>query len=187
MTFELDQSWLPQTDPRCQPGRVSIDRSREALLFRAELSDTSIVSWATGDDQPFHLLGDTLEIFLMAENAAFYVELHVSPQNYRAHLRWPLGAIGGVREGRGSIEDFRLKGSGFESETLVRSGANRWDIMVRVPAHLLDLEEFRPGQRTWFSVSRYDYSSLDEPPVHSSTSPHRQLDFHRFDDWQSIA
>lgn len=188
MIFELSQSWQSQTDLRFQRGKVSIDTSRDALHFRAELSDSSIVSRATGNDQPFHLLGDTLEIFLMVENEPFYVELHVSPQNYRAHLRWPLGGIDRVRKGCGGVEDFRRRGSAFESETFVVPAKKRWEVIARVPAQLLDLEEFDfgGGGRIYFSVSRYDYSDVDQPAVHSSTSPHRQLNFHRFDEWQLI-
>lgn len=185
--FALGQSWLCEPDPLFRPAQVSIAWSQEALIFRASLTDTSIVSCATGDDQPLHLLGDTLEIFLMAENAPFYVELHVSPQNYRAHLRWPLGAIARVREGKGSIDDFRLQGSAFESETFVAPAEDRWEAVVRVPAQLLDLEELRMKQRFCFSVSRYDYSCLGHPPILSSTSPHRQLNFHRFHEWLSIS
>lgn len=179
MKFPLAQFWLAEPDPRFQPGEVEISRQPGGLIFLARLTDHSIVSRSTAHNQPLHLLGDTLEIFLQTENAPFYWELHISPHNHRTLLRWPVGAIEQVRRGIGEIDDYRLDGNDFQSS--VTTSETGWEIQVIIPRTLF------PGEENFrFSVSRYDHTVGLPHPIHSSTSPHPVLNFHRLEDWRQF-
>jgi hypothetical protein len=69
------------------------------------------------------------------------------------------------------------------------SEGEKWYICASVPTRIF----LPPGTplegRTWMaSFSRYDYSSAEEPPVLSSTSPHTgKVSFHCQQDWAALS
>lgn len=69
------------------------------------------------------------------------------------------------------------------------SEGEKWYISASVPTRIF----LPPGTplegRTWCaSFSRYDYSSAQEPPVLSSTSPHTgRVSFHSQQDWTELS
>jgi hypothetical protein len=167
----LGQAWRAVPDPAFRPGSVRAGWRPDELLVLAELEDDDIFTQADGPRQRFWELGDVFEIFLEPAEAAAYAELHVAPGNRRAALRIPVP--------RPSVEPEALMVEpAFDSRS--REEAGRWLVAAAVPFSAIG------GRPARFSFSRYDYTRGRAEPVHSSTSPHRELDFHRRREWGTV-
>lgn len=178
----LAQPWLETPEPHFQPSTVQFAWSATHLHVRVELQDHHLFSTATDHNQSLYLLGDTLEVFLMLPGAPEYYELHVSPHNHRAFLRWPIGAIQHLRKGDGRrVEDFQENPHCFASG--VELLEKMWKVWIDIPSTLLGLEHYSAGQQLLLSVSRYDYADLETPPVLSTIAAHPIKNFHRTEDW----
>lgn len=139
---------------------------------------------ATSDNQPLFELGDAFEIFLQREGATDYVELHVAPNGKRMHLSLP-GLRGRPSPGAEALAfgQMLVTPVGFSATTAMADEG--WRAEVRIPAATLGLKDFRGGERFRISFCRYDASG-EGPPICSSSSPHKILDFHRPDEWTQI-
>lgn len=167
----LGQAWRREPDPDLRAGSARAGWRPGELLVFAELDDDDVFTRASGPNQRFWELGDTFEIFLEAEAASFYVELHVAPGNLRLQLRIPVP--------RPSVEpEALMTPPAFDSR--VWEGKKRWSVLAAVPFETIG------GPPARFSFSRYDYSRGRAEPVRSSTSPHAALDFHRRKEWGSL-
>ncbi len=178
------QPWQETPDADFQAARAWLNWSGSDLIIRAELDDRDIFSEATAHNQPLFLLGDTFEIFLMRSGADEYFELHVSPENYHAVLRWQRGGIDQVRDGQKTLADFHGSPDAFSSD-VTRSAAG-WTVEAQIPSALIGLDRLTAGQHCLLSLSRYDYAGPGAKPVLSTISAHPIKNFHRTEDWLSI-
>ena len=171
---ELRQAWLPSPEPDLRRGTVRAGWEGQALLVLADLADDDIVSAATRLNERAWELGDTFEMFLEADGALAYTELHVTPGNHHVQLRIPIPRPEGLAPERMMVVDTL-----FESRVWIETG--RWRALAEIPfASTL-------GRPARFSFSRYDYSRGRAEPVLSSTSPHAALDFHRRHEWGTLS
>jgi hypothetical protein len=174
----LRQGWRDEPEPGFKPATVRTGWSPEALLIFAELDDLDIFNRSTRLNERAWELGDVFEIFLQAEGEQGYVEFHVTPENQRVQL-----CFAGPCERGHPIE-----GDAFRSRVWVRPELQKWAVYAEVFAPSVTC---RPGSlegRRWrFSFSRYDYTRGRVAPVLSSSSPHRELSFHRLHEWGSLS
>jgi len=167
-------------------GTVRIVWCPEALLVRADLLDGDVFTRATGDSQYFWELGDVFEIFLEAEGAGYYTEMHVAPGNHRMHMRIRPEDYLAMKAGSLTPADLMVRPPEFESRCeLVPDG---WSVEAVIPSGAV-----QPGARIsrdsiWrASFSRYDAGSDGRDPVLSSTSFHRKkINFHAREDWRIL-
>ncbi len=184
---ELRQAWLSKPEPDFATATVRVGWRGTSLLAFAELADADIFSRATGHNQRMWELGDVLEIFLSPENSASYVEFHVTPNNYRLQLRFPDTATLRQAQAENRFERLLLPDGVFCSRAWVQPENKKWFVLAEIPADLVDSAEPSLVGVAWkFSFSRYDYTRGRAKPVHSSTSPHASVDFHRREDWGTL-
>lgn len=175
--FELGQPWQPETDPGFRPAKVRVSWKPAALHVRADLTDDEITSNSTGDNQKMWELGDTFEFFLMTAGREDYVELHVTPNGHRLHAHFP------SKDRRSPLEKFLVSPPSFTATaTPTESG---WRIEAEIPPSVLGAASFAAGSRLRIAFARYD-ASLTGKPVLSSSARHREIAFHRPDDWTPI-
>ena len=172
--LRLRQAWLPSPEVGFLAGGIRTGWTPEALFVFAELPDVDIFSEVTEANQETWLLGDVFEIFLKSPDCAAYDELHVTPQNIRAHFHFTASGapLRAVDEGI------------FSSRTWVEASAQRWFVFAEIPARLvISSGRIEPGACCHFSFSRYDAFRNGQPPHLSSTSSHSVRNFHRLEEW----
>jgi len=179
---------LTHTWPACPPPAkttVRIAWNVGELGIRGDLEDESVTTKATGDSQHLWELGDVFEIFLEAEGAGYYSELHVSPDNHRMHLHIRTGDYEAMKANILTPSDLMIRPPGFQSRTAATPSG--WTVDVRIPAELIDPAGIlTPASRWKASFCRYDAWTDGRPPVLSSTSPHEEPHFHRRQDWRPL-
>ena len=155
------------------------------LFVLAYLPDAQIWSTASGHNQKMWELGDVFEMFFQAEGHAEYVEMHVTPSNYRLQLRFPdRNSVVRVRAGE-AFEEFLLPDGSFLSETAIRP--EDWVVFASIPSSMLfGAKRDLSGRKCRFSFCRFDFDANSEEPVHSSTSDYKELDFHRIEEWGTL-
>lgn len=164
---------------------VRIGWTPDCLFVHAGLDDAEITTRATADSQHLWMLGDVFEIFLEAEHAGFYTEMHVAPGNHRLHLRLAYDDFASMKNKTLTVENVMIRPPQFESRCLV--GTDGWTVDARIPAELVDPRGVITPESQWrASFCRYDASSDGRPPVLSSTSAHEQVNFHLRQDWRPI-
>jgi hypothetical protein len=173
----MQQGWLdaPQADFLAAEIRVGWTPSR--LVVLAEIPDRDIFTQATGPNQRTWELGDVFEIFLKPEDRSDYVELHVTPPNFRLQLQ-----IESLGKPATHLDD-----GVFSSRVKIDTANQKWTVYAEVPASLVSGREHIQAGESWlFSFSRYDASRDGRPPILSSTSPHQAINFHRIHEWGKI-
>jgi hypothetical protein len=154
---------LPALEPDFAPATVRLSWQSGHLLIHAELTDHDIHTTATADNQNLWELGDTFEIFCQTTGNPGYHEFHVAPNNHRLQLRFPGQQL--------------LTGDHFTSQTTIEP--RQWRIQARIPGAVAGAE--------WrVSFSRYDYTRGRVAPVISSTSLHKEPNFHRHHEWSIL-
>lgn len=169
--FVLGQPWRATPQPELRPTRVAVTFADGALHVAAELTDDEVFNDATAHNQRTWETGDVFEIFARREDSQGYVEVHVTPDNLKLHLRF----FDFTHAARiGDIADVAA------DPALVASSASRtaigWRASARVPL------DAGPGDLVRVSFCRYD-ASRGREPVLSSSSPHPVLAFHRPLEW----
>ena len=130
-------------------------------------------------------LGDVFEVFIARKGSPEYLELHVTPHNHRLHLICSLENTAKLRAKQASLDDFRRPPSAFDSWVLKPEGQKKWQVLARIPCGTLpDGKPFAAGDRLELSFSRYDAGPEGTPDILSSTSPHRELNYHRRHEWR---
>lgn len=188
------QAWQPQMDADFAPATVRAGWRGNSLLVFAELDDADIFSDATAHNQRMWELGDVLEMFLSPEGEAHYVELHVTPNNFRLQLRLPDTAAFRKAQAENKFDHLLLSDGVFSSRVWLQQEKKKWFVFAEIPADLvaggmpaLPFTGRMPVPLRWkFSFSRYDYLRGRKEPVYSSTSPHARLDFHRREEWGAL-
>ncbi|MGH8022389.1 MAG: hypothetical protein ACRED1_02325 [Limisphaerales bacterium] len=183
----MRQAWLRQPDADFTPATVRTGWRPNALLVFAELEDADIFTDATAPNQRMWELGDVLEIFLSPEDAAHYVEFHVTPNNLRFQLAVPNVAALCRAQADGKLGQLLLPDGAFQSRAWVHAAKKKWFVFAEIPVSVVcGSETPLPGMRWKFSFSRYEYARGRKKPICSSTSPHARLDYHRREEWGTL-
>lgn len=171
------QAWREEPEPGFRGGRVRLGWNAEGLWVLAEMEDDLVFTQATADNQPLWTLGDVFEIFVRDLSGEEYFELHTAPTGHRLSLRLPSGrTIADLREGRAVLEDMIMKEPAFRSRVF-RTDCG-WGVLACVMAV--------KGRALRASFGRYDYRNADAEPVLSSSSAHKEADYHRQEEWRDF-
>lgn len=184
--LQMQQAWREVPEGKFLPARVRIGWRGDRFLVFGELTDHLLYTRATEDNQILCSFGDVFEIFLRDSGGERYAEFHVAPNGKRLQLLWPDAAtIRRVSNKEVSLDDLKVHEPIFDFSQW--SEGPTWCICASVPGSaFLPVGTSLEG-RTWLaSFSRYDYSSAEEPPVLSSTSPHAEVSFHRQQEWAEV-
>ena len=185
-SLALGQAWREKPEENFRPGTVRIGWQPDALAILANLKDEAIFTAATGDNQHLWSLGDVFELFLRNLEREEYLELHVAPNGLRLQLRFPdTQAIQNLRSGENTLKDYMIDAPLFDFS--IRTVSGGWAIRARVPLTSLGISsERKSGIALLASFSRYDYADEKSPPVLSSTSAHKELNYHRQQEWTRL-
>ncbi len=128
-------------------------------------------------------MGDIAEYFLQDTTTGRYLELHVTPENQRLQLAWPLGGLDRFRAGKAALEDFLVTDPQWV-ESAATIAAGHWTARAFVPFTCLGLSNGGnlPGLRT--AVCRYDRSL--GPELLSSTARLAEPNYHRQAEWAEL-
>ncbi len=187
-TLPMLQTWRVAPEDRFLPANVRIGWRDDRFLVLGELTDTQLYTSATEDNQILCDFGDVFEIFLRDSEIETYAEFHVAPNGKRLQLLWPdAGAIRRVRNKQVAFDDLKVHEPIFDFSQW--SEGEKWYICASVPTCVFLPRGTSLEGRTWrASFSRYDYSSAEEQPVLSSTSPHTgNVSFHSQQDWAALS
>jgi len=169
--FILGQAWLPAPDARLRETEVLVRFAGGALHVSAEMRDDDVFNDATQHNQRTWELGDVFEIFARRDDEERYVEVHVTPDNVRLHLRFDdFGHAARIA----SIAEVAADPEAIVS-TAVRT-PHGWRAGAVVPVVAA------PGDRLRVSFCRYD-ATRGQETILSSSSPHPVLSFHRPWEW----
>lgn len=183
----MRQAWQPEPDLDFTPATIRVGWRGNSLLVFAELADADIFTRATAHNQRMWELGDVLEMFLSPENAAHYVELHVTPNNFRLQLRLPDTPTLRQAQAENCFDHLLLPDGVFRSRVWTQPENKKWFVHAEIPAAVVGgAEKPLAGTKWRFSFSRYDYIRGRKKPIYSSTSPHAKLDYHRREEWGAL-
>ena len=185
-TLQMQQAWREAPEEKFLPSRVRIGWRADRFLIFGELTDNLLFTRATDDNQLLCSYGDVFEIFLRDAEGEPYAEFHVAPNGKRLQLLWPdAGTIRRVGNMEVSIDDLKIGEPIFDFSQWTEG--KTWCICASVPCSVFSSVGTSLEGRTWLaSFSRYDYSSAEESPVLSSTSPHAEVSFHRQQEWTEV-
>ena len=173
----MQQGWLDSPEADFLPAEIRVGWTPSRLVVLAEIPDRDIFTLVTGPNQKTWQLGDVFEIFLKPEDRSDYVELHVTPPNFRLQLQIE-------SQGKPATQ---LDDGVFSSRVKIDTANQKWTVYAEVPAALVTGQEHIEAGESWlFSFSRYDASRDGRPPILSSTSPHQAVNFHRIHEWGKI-
>lgn len=187
-SWVMQQAWLAKPDEKLRSASVRFGWEQDAFWVLADLADDFITSRSTDHNQEMWMLGDVFEIFIARKESPFYLELHVTPHNHRLHLHWPTEGIEKIRTKKATLDEFRRPPSEFNSWVQKPEDQNKWQVLARIPAKILpDGQGFAVGQKLDLSFSRYDAGPEGaSATILSSTSPHRELNYHRRHEWREV-
>ncbi|MEI6337113.1 MAG: hypothetical protein WCQ57_00855 [Verrucomicrobiota bacterium] len=185
-TLHMQQGWRDAPEEKFLPSRVRIGWRADRFLVFGELTDEHLFTQATEDNQILCSFGDVFEIFLRDSQGDSYAEFHVAPNGKRLQLMWPDAAtIRRVGKKEVSLDELKVHEPIFDFSHW--SEGKTWCICASVPCSVFLPVGMSLEGRIWLaSFSRYDYSSAEEQPVLSSTSPHAELSFHRQQEWAEV-
>lgn len=181
----MRQAWRTASESGFRPAVVRVGWHVNHVLVLAEMDDEDVVSSATGHGQRFWELGDTFEMFLAPEGGTHYIECHVTPDNHRLQLRFPME---GPRVlGADPFTAALVPGDDVRSRVWRRQDRPGWVVLASVPVTLAGVSPSSLGGGVWrFSFCRYDGATTASEPVISSTSPHPVPAFHRPHEWGTL-
>jgi hypothetical protein len=170
------QAWQENLSPDFREGTVRVGWNAAGFWVLASLTDDHIVSRATAANQPLWTLGDVFEIFVRDLAGEEYLELHTDPKGYWMQLRFASDRVFALLKARQiRVEDLLVDEPLFHTRTREREGG--WDVLACVTAvH---------GRNLRASFGRYDYGPGGEP-VLSSTSTHREVNYHDQSAWMDF-
>ena len=170
--FSLGQFWNHTPEPSLRPTDARVWWSDGFLYVEALLTDDDVFNDATAHNQRTWETGDVFEIFARREDSTEYVEVHVTPNNIKLHLKFvDFDQTNRIE----SIDE--VAANPDEIESCAALTATGWSAYARVPLPA------SPGELVRVSLCRYDASRAAEEPVLSSTSPHTELKFHQPWEW----
>ncbi|HEY5792892.1 MAG TPA: hypothetical protein VIS74_06300 [Chthoniobacterales bacterium] len=163
--------------PEFRGGEVRVGWNADGLWTLARMEDECIFTQATRDNEKLWLLGDVFEIFVRDMAGEEYLELHAAPTGHRLQLCFASDqVIEHLRNGHLEVEELMVDEPLFCLK--VRTAPDCWEVLACVSAI--------KGRALRASFSRYDYRDADTPPVLSSTSMHREVNYHRQHEWAEL-
>lgn len=173
----LGQSWRSEPEEDLKPTVVRVGWTSGHLWVFAELADEDVFNDATQDNQRTWKTGDVFEVFWKTTGVDGYHEVHVTPDNVRLSLSFPVDkTINAVRAQTETLDTY------FQPTEVLLTRATKtrdgWSVIVGIP------RANSTGDSIDLSFCRYD-AHRDRPPTISSSSPHPVEDFHRPQDWAS--
>jgi hypothetical protein len=156
------------------------------LLIEAVLPDADIFNPATAFNEEAYLVGDVLEVFIKPVCQAPYYEFHFTPGNLQFQVRFAQDKAG-VRAGE--VHAFTFMDLPITSVVAIDRNSNQWSVSAQIPLGPLSEHEVVLDGSEWLvSFSRYDYTRTSTGLMieNYSTSPHRELSFHRQQEWSRI-
>lgn len=166
------QAWRAEAEADFRAGTARLGWRAGGFCVLASLDDGQIFTRATADHQRLWQLGDVLEVFLKDRTREDYWELHVAPTGHRLQLHFASAE-------QHDFDRSLVFEPVFFPRVRVRPGG--WDVYAEAKTG-----PFTAGQELSVSVSRYDYRDAEAPPVLSSTSAHRKVNYHRLHEWAEI-
>ncbi len=168
------------------PGSVRIAWCPDALMVRGELADDDVFTRAKRDSEYFWELGDVFEIFLEAEGAGFYTEMHIAPGNLRLHLKIRPEDYASMVADEIFPKDLAVSPPGFQSRFELISGG--WAVEAVIPVASVDPKGLLTEESRWrASFCRYNAWRDGRPPELTSTSTHAcPVNFHTRSDWRPL-
>jgi hypothetical protein len=169
--FSLAQAWRATPEADLRPTRVGAWFRGGKLHVEAELEDSEVFNDARRHNERTWETGDVFEVFARRDDEERYVEVHVTPDGVKLHLRFQdfthCQRIAGIDE---------VAADPAEIEASAARTPYGWRARLVVPLRA------GPGDRVRVSFCRYD-AARGRPPVLSSSSPHPVLAFHRPWEW----
>ena len=183
----LQQGWRTSPEPGFQPTTVRLYATPELIRVEATLTDADIVQPETGFNQPAFRCGDTFELFFRPLRQDAYLELHVGPANQVFQLRIPSAEIfAASRQQTDPWRAWLIPQPCFESRAWTEPAHQRWHVHAHIPTRAIAEQPAQAGDRWLCSFSRYDYARGRPTPILSSSSPHRELNFHLQQEWNTL-
>ena len=183
----LVQHWVKGgTEPAFQPGWARISWNQDSLVYDIVLTGAGARNSATRTNELTYDLGDVCEVFVEAQGGNHYLELHITPENQRLQLHWPLGGLDKVRAKQAKLDEFMVSNPDWV-RTTTQVGSDYWAAQAVVPAALLGLPGNTLTAKTGLNtaVCRYDYTAQKKPTL-SSTAAFQELFFHRRAEWHNL-
>lgn len=170
--FTLRQAWRAEPEADLRATRVAVTFRAGVLHVEADLDDDDVFNAATAHNQRTWELGDVFEIFACRDDEAGYVEVHVTPDNVKLHLRF----VDAEQHQRiANIDEVAADPAAIVSSA--QRTPTGWRVRAAVPLAAA------PGEVIRVSFCRYDATRGSGEPILSSSSPHPVLAFHRPHEW----
>jgi hypothetical protein len=182
----LGQSWRTGgTQEGFSPGWARIQWSKSALHYDVILLGSRPHNRAVRLNERTWELGDVTEIFVYAPDLERYVEIHITPENHRLQLLWPTGGLERVRQNKAPLEEFTVNAPDWvQSSTYL--GPGFWVVHAVIPFSTLGWNGQNAVRPLQTAVCRYD-CGVPSVPVLSSTAALQEPDFHRVNEWHTLA
>jgi hypothetical protein len=170
-----------------QAGRARVCWNASGLIYDVILLGSGQRNEARRLNELTWERGDVCEIFLQDTATRFYIELHVTPENQRLQLRFPLGAIDAVRDGQAPLENLMVSQPDWV-ETSTDCGAGFFKVRAVIPARTFSSDAvLSNASQLRTAVCRYDYRAAAHGPLLSSTAPFAAPSFHCPAYWTPLA
>lgn len=171
------QGWRESPEPDFRGGVVRVGWNADGLWVLARMKDDCLFTRVTADNQRIWMLGDVFEIFVRDMTGEEYLELHTAPNGHRLQLRFPSErTFSEIKARRVRLDDMVVAEPLFRAR--VRTVAGGWEVLACITA--------LKGKFLRASFSRYDYRDAGSEPILSSTSAHREINFHDQDAWRDL-
>jgi len=180
---ELGQAWRPEPEAGLNPGWARIRWNATGLLFESVFLQRRPANRARSLNEHTWEMGDTSEFFLQEARTGNYIELHVTPENQRLQLLWPLDGLKCYRAGTAALAEFLVADPDWVHSSATVA-ADHWTARTFVSFTRLRLRdgEAPSGWRT--TVCRYDRSH--GPELLSSTARLAEPNYHRHAEWAEL-
>ena len=183
--ISLKQAWLPELEPDFNPTGVKVAWRPEGLYVFARLQDKNIGSRSTDYNQRLWELGDAFESFFRFKGADVYYEFHVSPNNHVMQLCFDVDLTPAQRQRQ--LPELFMPKQVVESKVWVEETKSQWYVLLMIPSSAITPSgTFTTGDMLEFSFSRYDSNHAGKEPLLSSSSDHKELNFHCREDWGTL-
>lgn len=181
----LQQAWRPEgLESGFNPGWARIQHSPSALHFDVIFLGPKPSNRAVRLNDPTWEMGDVCEIFLQSGAQQRYVEIHITPENQRLQLEWPVDGLARWRRGEARFEEFTVTRADWV-QSLSWPGPGFWTTQLTLPFSSLRLESRETRGDLRVAVCRYDYSRGTDF-ILSSTAFLSEPNYHRTDEWHRL-
>lgn len=184
--LQFGQPWNESKEQGFRGGEVKVGYSATHLFISATLEDDYIFNQAEKLNDKAWMLGDIFEILLINPENQFYWEIQITPDNQKLQIKWPMSGPKSINDEHPLESFFVYSEAIIATKTMTLKG--QWQIFAAIP--FINIGKPLTGSTNSpllrASFCRYDYSSLDNPPILSSTSPYQEPRFHRLDEFTTI-